>query len=177
MKDYIIIIISILLLFTIFFIIQRTYTIQSNVSAITTSIQQHLEEEISSIEEYGISKSNSKIVIFKYGNKKGYAVFKENYFNKKLKMIFIKSNIFDKNNNIIHTNRGNYILLSGNYHEKIDYIVVKEGNKNHLFEVTLINENIGHLYITLETIPRKLTDTMLNDLMLYNKDNKPVFLE
>ncbi|MGE7839815.1 hypothetical protein ACQKNX_03395 [Lysinibacillus sp. NPDC093712] len=174
MKDYIIIIISILLLFTIFFIVQRTYTIPSNVSAITASIQQHLEEEISSIKEYVISQSNSKIVIFEYGNNMGYAVFKENYFNKKLKIIFVKTNILEKNINIIHTNRGNYILLSGNYHEKIDYIVVKEGNTNHLFEVTLINENIGNLYITLETIPRKLTDTMLDDLTLYNEDNKQV---
>ena len=175
MKDYIILIISILLVFTIFFIIQRTYTIPSNVSAITASIQQHLEEKISSIKEYGISQSTSKIAIFEYGNKTGYAVFKENYFNKKLKIIFVKMNILDKNINIIHTNRGNYILLSGNYHEKIDYMVVKEGNTSHLFEVTLFNENIGNLYITLETIPRKLTDTMLNDLTLYNKDDKPVY--
>ncbi|WP_409369113.1 hypothetical protein [Lysinibacillus sp. 38-6] len=174
MKDYIIIMLSILLLFTIFFIIQKTYTIPSNVSAITASIQQHLEEEISSIKEYGISQSTSKIVIFEYGNKTGYAVFKENYFNKKLKMIFVKMNILDKNINIIHTNRGNYILVSGNYHEKMDYIVVNKGNTNHLFEVTLFKENIGNLYITLETIPRKFTDTMLNDLTLYNKDNKQV---
>lgn|GEM_PF-6183876 len=174
MKDTIIIIISILLVFTIFFIVQKTYTIPPNASAITTSIQHHLEEEISSIKEYGISQSTSKIVIFEYGNKTGYAVFKENYFNKKLKIIFVKTNILDKNINIIHTNRGNYILVSGNYHEKIDYMVVKEGNTSHIFEVTFFNENIGNLYITLETIPRKLTDTMLNDLTLYNKDNKQV---
>ncbi len=176
MKNYIIII-SILLIFTVFLIIQRTYSIESNESAMTTSIQQQLEAdiEISSIEEYDISKSNSKIVLFEYGNEKGYAVFKVNYVNKKLKIIFVKSNILDKNINIIHTNRGNYILLSGNYNEKINYIVVNEGKTKHLFEVALINENFRNLYITLETIPRSLTDTMLNDVLVYNKDNKLVY--
>lgn len=175
MKNYLIIF-SILLLFTVFLIIQKSYTILPSESAITTSIQQQLEDDIkiSSIKEYAISKSNTKIVFFKQDNKIGYAIFKRNIFNEKLKSIFVKDNILHKNINILYTNRGNYVLFSGNYNEKIDSIVVKEGNTKHLLKVSLINESIGNLYITLETIPRNITEEMLDNSILYNKDNQPV---
>ena len=101
----------------------------------------------------------------------------KNYFNKKLKLVSLKENILDEYIGIIYTNRGNYIILNGNYNEKIDSLLIKEGDKEYLFKVENIDGKFDNLYITLDTIPKIITEKMLENSILYNENNEQVYSE
>lgn len=176
MKKYLIILIFIILFIVlIFYIIEKNYNIELNENEITNSIQNRLGEEldISLIEKYIISNSNTQIVFFEYSKKNGYALFKKNYFNNKLKLVSLNKNLLDEYIGIIYTNRGNYIILSVNYDEKIGSL--KERASEYLFRVENIAGEFGNLYITLETIPRRITEDMLENPILYNENNEQVY--
>lgn len=178
MKKYLIILIFIILFIAlIFYIIEKNYNIELNENEITNSIQNGLGEEldISLIEKYIISNSNTQIIFFEYSKNNGYALFKKNYFNNKLKLVSLNKNLLDEYIGIIYTNKGNYIILSGNYNEKVDSFLVKEGDSEYLFKVENIAGEFGNLYITLETIPRSITEKMLENPILYNENNEQVY--
>ena len=145
----------IVLIMLIFLYIQSQYIIDS------VHIEQDLGElsngEISIIQSFQIEQTKSTVVIFKSTVTIGYVILTKHPFMDKLKVTRLQNDIEEKNAYIVTTNRGNYIVATGNLNDNL--IVL---NNKKTVEMNVLSEEFN-MYISADTIPKKYIDKDILD--------------
>lgn len=113
-------------------------------------IQEQADGKVVILDKYPIHQTTSYVYVFETNNQIGYAIVAKNKALDRYRVDYIHENHQSIHKQLINTNRGNYILVSGRTIQNVKM------NDNTLYLLSTISSNYS-LSISDETIKRKYT--------------------
>ncbi|MEG0386019.1 MAG: hypothetical protein RR642_14825 [Solibacillus sp.] len=158
---------------TVLYNTYNSYSVVPKEVDMLAAIQQKVQNKkpIFFVEKSILFETDTTLLIFEQENRIGYALFKSNPLNERLKLSRVQKKIEKENQILLKTNRGLYIIFTTNIEDKIHSIEITNRNKKkYSFDVIPIGKKSEKLYITTDTIPKIIDKNMLKTMKFYIED-------
>ncbi|MEK4628359.1 MAG: hypothetical protein ABS944_17895 [Solibacillus sp.] len=177
MKNYLLFIAIGLIIFTASFNAYKAYSVLPKETEMLTAIQLRLQNDspILLIEKSSLFDTDITVVLFEQEERNSFALFKSNRLNDKLKLSLVQPTIQEDQRMLFKTNNGNYIIFTSPLFEPIHSIsFTNRSKKKYSFYVKPITPSSKNIYITKNTVPRNLHDSMLENMQFFSENGASI---